>query len=382
MISAMTMASGRLKAITSEARQLPKNSNGAVDQIAAVIKHVDRHAPGQGRLQFGEACPNVADELARIGAAEAEHQPFDGLAAAVGGDGAVAGQRADLDARHVADADRDAVAGVDNDGPDVVDSADAALDPHQRAILALVDAARAVIAAVGLDGAAKQIVGNAARGQRIVARHDLEGAHVAAEGVDVGDAGNGAERGTYHPVQQGPSLRQRQLGTVDGEHEHLAQRARDRSKPPGDTFGKIPRDIGQSFRDLITGPVDVGAVLEIDGDIGQRILGGRAQDLLVGQAEQLELDRDRDALLDLLRGEPRGLHDDLHLNRRDVRKGVDRQAGQHHGAGADQQQHAQDHEQALRKREGDQAREHFTALGRRECREAPRCRRSLLHPCR
>jgi hypothetical protein len=59
------------------------------------------------------------------------------------------------------------------------------------------------------------------------------------------------------------------------------------------------------------------------------------------------VDRDGDALLDLFGGEARRLHDDLYLHRRDIRKGVDRQAGQEDGAGADHQQHAQQDEEPL-----------------------------------
>ncbi len=79
---------------------------------------------------------------------------------------------------------------------------------------------------------------------------------------------------------------------------------------------------------------------------------------LFGRPKQFQLDRNGDPLLDLLRGEARRLHDDFHLDRRDVGEGVDRQARQDNEAGADQQQHAQGDEQALRQRKSDQALEH------------------------
>src|SRR4249920_1140147 len=105
---------------------------------------------------------------------------------AIDGDRAIARQRTDLDSRDVVDPDRDAVAGVDHDRANVVDGADATLDSDQGAVLALVDTAGAVVAAVGLHRAAKQFRRNAPRRQRIVERYDLEGPNIAAERVYVG----------------------------------------------------------------------------------------------------------------------------------------------------------------------------------------------------
>ena len=63
-------------------------------------------------------------------------------------------------------------------------------------------------------------------------------------------------------------LRERELGAVDREHEHFAERARDRRQAAADALGQIARNVGQTFGDLIARPVDVGAVLEIDRDVG------------------------------------------------------------------------------------------------------------------
>ncbi len=215
----------------------------AVDQAAAVIEHVDGDALRQRRLQLGEPGAHVADELTGVGAAQAEDEPLDRLAAAVRRDCAIAGQRPDFDARDVVDQDRHALAGVDHDGLDVFHRADAPLDPDQGAVLALVHPSGTVVPAVGFDGPAKHVVGNAARGKRIVARHDLEGADVTAERIDVRNAGDRPQRGADHPIQQSPALGERKLGTVDREHEHFAQRACDRRQPSADPVGEITRDV-------------------------------------------------------------------------------------------------------------------------------------------
>ena len=192
--------------------------------------------------------------------------------------------------------------------------ANAALDADKGAVFALVDAAGAVVAAVRLDRAPKQVIRNAACRKRIAERDDLEGPDMAAKRVDVGDARNRSQRRADHPIEQASPLGQREIGTVDREHEHFAERARDRGEAAGHALRQIARDVGQAFRDLVARPVDVGAVLEIDGDVGERVFCRRAKDLLVGQSEQFKLDRNRDPLFDLLRGETRRLHDDFHLD--------------------------------------------------------------------
>ncbi|MHC2945234.1 hypothetical protein ACVIJX_002382 [Bradyrhizobium diazoefficiens] len=289
-------------------------ADGATDEAASVIEHVEGYALGQRGLQLLELCADVTHELAGIGSAQAQHQPFNRFALAVLRHRPIACQGPDLDARNVVHAYRDPVAGVHDNGLDVVDRADAAFNPHQGTVLALVDAPRAVVAAVGFDGAAKQLRRNAARGERIVERDDLERPHVAAEGIHVGNPGNRAQRRSDHPVEQGSPFRQRQLGAVDGKHEHLAERTGDRRKPATHPLGKVTSDVRQPLGDLVARPVDIRAVLEIDRDVGERVFSGRAKDLLVRQAQQFELDRDGDALLDLLRRQARCLHDDFHLD--------------------------------------------------------------------
>jgi hypothetical protein len=48
----------------------------------------------------------------------------------------------------------------------------------------------------------------------------------------------------------------------------------DRGHAAGDSGWQVAHGGGQALADLLAGPVDVGAILEIDGDIGQGILGG------------------------------------------------------------------------------------------------------------
>ena len=255
------------------AQRADDGADGTANQPAAIVEDVDGDALRKRGLQFLQALADVTHELAGIGAAQAEHQPLDRFAMAIDRDRAIARQRADLNPRDVADPDRDALAGVDHDRANVVDGTDAALDPDQGAVFALVDAAGAVVAAVGLHRSAKQFRRNAARRQRIVEWYDLEGPNIAAERVDVGHTGDRSKRRADHPIEQRAPLRQRQLGTVDREHEHFAEGARDRRQAAADALGQIAGNVRETFGDLIARPVDVGAVLEIDRDVGERIFG-------------------------------------------------------------------------------------------------------------
>ena len=65
--------------------------------------------------------------------------------------------------------------------------------------------------------------------------------------------------------------------------------------------GQVAHHAGEALADLLARPVDVGAVVEVEGHVGQRVLGGGAQDALVRDAQHLLLDGHRDARLDLLR---------------------------------------------------------------------------------
>jgi hypothetical protein len=76
----------------------------------------------------------------------------------------------------------------------------------------------------------------------------------------------------------------------------------------------------QTLVHLIARPIDIGAVVEIDGDIGNRIFGDRAQDRLMRNAQHLLLDGGDHAAFHLLGRHARSLQDDLDLGRGNVGK--------------------------------------------------------------
>ena len=86
------------------------------------------------------------------------------------------------------------------------------------------DPAGAVVAVVRFQGVL-QVGGRDLQGQhRVGPRGDAVGLDLAAQRVDVGDAGQGAQARTDHPVQQRPTFLQREVAAFDREHEHIGQR--------------------------------------------------------------------------------------------------------------------------------------------------------------
>ena len=334
-------------------------TDGAADQIAAVVEGFDGGAFRERRRDLRQLRLDPGHHALCVGAAQSEHQALDRFALTILGHGAVAGQRTETDFRDVADAHDIAILCLNDNGAYVVEIADRTFGPHQQRFLAIGQAAGAIVAVVRFQRRAQLLDRQAAHREQLRLRDDLEGAYFAAQAVHIGNAGNRAQLRTDDPVQQRPLFGQRQLA-FDGEHEHLAQRRGDRRHAAGNARRQVVHRRGQAFADLLARPVDVGAVLEIDGDVGQRVLRGRAQQALARDAEQLLLDRHGEPGLDFLRRHAGGLQDDLDLRRRDIRKGVDRQAEEGMHAGADQHDGQHQDEQALGQRKTDQCSQHHS----------------------
>ncbi len=297
--------------------------HGALDEIPPVVKDAGGNPFRQGGLQFRELGPHALDQLAGIGPAQPQDQALDGLVLAVVGHPAIAGDGADAHLGHVAHPHRLYRVALDHDGAHVLLGLDAALAAHQQGLLAFHQAARAVVAVILRQRLLQVLQAHALGVQAGGVGDHLEAARQSAEGVDVGDAGHGAQRRTDHPIEQGAPFHEREVAALDGEHEHLAQRRGHGRDAAVDVRGQVLPDGGQALRDLLARPVDVAALLEIHRDVGEGILGDGAQHGLVGDAQHLHLDGGSDARLHLLRGHAGGLDDDLDLGGGNVREGVD-----------------------------------------------------------
>ena len=308
-----------------------------------------------------------------IGAGQPEHQAFHGLALTALRHHAVAREIALAHLGNVGNAHARAALGLDDDGAQILHGPDAAFAAHQQHFIAFTQTASAVIAVVFLDGFPQLRGGQAHRGELHWVGNDLERAHLAAQRIDIRHARHRTQGGPDHPVEQATSLLQRHLFGLDGEHEHFAERRRDRRHATADAARQIGTDVGQPFSHLLTCPIDVGGVLKIDRDVDDAVLGHRAQDALVGNAQHLDFDRYGDASFDLLGRHARCFHDDLDLRARYVGKRIDRQVAEGIPARTGQQGAGQQDEQALRERELNETGQHVIHPSRRRP-----CRARLL----
>ena len=325
-------------------QRLGDGMDRALDQHAAVVEDIEPDALGQTGRQFIELGLDAVDQGARIGAAQRQHQRLDRLALTIAGHGAIAGQGREPDLGDIGHAHRLAGVAADHDRPQVVERLDGAGTAHQQDFLAFVEPAGAVVAVVGRDGLAQLVQTEAARREPRIVRHHLEGGHETAERVDVGHAGHRTQGGTDGPVEQVAPLGETERTALDAEHEHLAQGRGHGRDPAFDALGQIAPDAVEPLGDLLACPDDVGPFGEVDGDVGERVLGDRAQHGLTRQTQHLDLDQTGDARGHFLGRHARRLDDDLDLSGRDVGKGVDGRELNGAPAAADEQRHDQQHQ--------------------------------------
>ena len=329
------------------AQGLGDRRDGAFDQVAPVVKRHDLYARGQGGFQFGDLGLDIAHQFLRVGAAQAQHQSLHGLALAVLGNAAITRQRAQLHRGHITHAHRFAVALDHRNGAHIVQAADAAIAAHQQGFFATGQAACAVVTVVGAEGVLQLLQRHPARCQRRHIGYHLKRLHHAAQGVHIGHARNAAQARADHGIEQLAPLGQAGIA-IDREHEHFAQRRGDGCQSTRQTCGQVAHHARQAFAHLLAGPVDIGAVGEVERDVGDGVFALRAQHDLVGDAQQFLLDGGHDACLDLGGSHAGGLEDDLDLGGRYVGKRVDWQVAQGHDTGGQQRQRQDAHQQALR----------------------------------
>ena len=303
---------------------------------------------------------HTGDHLAGVGASQAEHQALHSLALAILGHHAVAGQGAKANLGQVANPHRAGAVGIDHNGPQVIQGADAALAAYQQDFVTFTQSAGTVVTVVGVDRVGQLLKAHAAGSHADGIWQYLEGPDLATEGVHIRHARYGTQRRPDHPVEQAATFDQRQGCTVHREHKHLAQRCGDRRHAATDAVRQAVAQVAETLGNLLPRPVDVSAILKIDGDIDQAVLGDRAQDLGLGNTEHFHFDRHGNPAFNFFRGHPRCLHDHLDLGAGHIREGIDGQPTVGIPARAGQQQRRQHHEQALGQRELDKTAQHHS----------------------
>ena len=179
---------------------------------------------------------------------------------------------------------------------------------------------------------------------------------VTADGVDLGDTGDGPHLRADNPVRQGPQILRRPFAAVglsragsgfDREHENLAKPGGDRTHLRFDPRRELRLGRLDAFVDQLARKINVGAVLEYDSYLAEPITRNRAR---IGEFRQTRdggFNRIGNALFGFERRKPFGLGVDLHLDVRDVRHGVDGQLGRTPRTERAQQSDDGEHEPAL-----------------------------------
>ena len=253
---------------------------------------------------------------------------------------------------------------------------------HQELLAVTFDVAGAHVLVVGLQGRDHIFKGQIQRAQLGRIGRDVNLTLEPAHGVDFGHTRNVAQLRTNHPILQrtqiGGGVR-RAIGFagfgigIDGVGEDLAHAGGNRTQGGFDTFGHLRFHLRHALGDLLPGKVDVRAVLEHDGDLGQPVAGDRAEVLHLRQTGHGRLDGERDALLGLQWRVTGRFGVDLNLDVGDVGGDIDRDLTGTPDADGDQG-HRQRHDQpAMINRDFYDFFEHDGLLSARVSRRTFRC---------
>ena len=134
---------------------------------------------------------HVLDDLAAVGADEHHHDAGDHLATTVARDRALANEGRQMDAGDVADPHRHAVpARLDQHVADLVEALDAALAAHEELLAGANEVATPAVALLRSIALEEVVERDVQRAQPVREDLDLVGLQLAAERVDLDDAGH------------------------------------------------------------------------------------------------------------------------------------------------------------------------------------------------
>ena len=180
----------------------------------------------------------------------------------------------------VADDDGRAVVRRDADGANLVERADLPRHAHQVLAAEALDVAGADVDVVALERCREVRQRQAEREQRGGAGRDDVLPLVAADHVDLGNAGHARELRPYDPVHDRVQIRGVVGGAVGAacagcdaqdEAEDLTETRRDRAELGLESRRQRRPRFLQAFGHALAREVDVGAVREHDGDLRQPV---------------------------------------------------------------------------------------------------------------
>jgi hypothetical protein len=158
--------------------------------------------------------------LVGICAAQGDHQAFYRFGFAVFGDGSVAGQAAGRDGRNVAHPDDTASASANNDGSEVIGRANCTNGANNQCLVTKRETTRAVIAVARFNGRFQIFNGQPGCGERVAIGAHFKGFNIAAQRVDIGNAGHGAQHGPDRPIERAAFFG-KALRAFHREHVHV-----------------------------------------------------------------------------------------------------------------------------------------------------------------
>ncbi len=337
--------------------RLAHRMHGGVDQLAAVDIRHDLHVLGQDVLvQVAHGVVHAGHHARRVLVLEQQRDALDGVRVVVHAQDAVPLAVTQHHAAEVLDQHRHAVLLADDDVAQVVEVADQAHAADHQSLLAALHDAAARVRVVGGNGLRDLVQREVVLGQpgRIQLQHELRG-H-AAEVDHVHHARHLLEAGDDLPELQLGQLAQVPRLGLQRVAEDLADRRGQRIQPG---LGAVrQRHAADALLQPLARPVVFGAVLEHHRDQRQAEGALRAHHVHAGRAHDLALQRDRDLLLHLFRGQAVDLRDHLRGRVGDVGVGLQRQLRPAMPAIERREQEHQDDNAAPVEAQGDEAFNH------------------------
>ena len=333
-------------------------SNRAVDHFRLIVEGNDADALGQRLFHLLERLLDTLDHRLAVLSLEHDNHARNALAQAVARGGALPRHVADTDVRHVAQVDRRAPMRVEQDRfdfPFVLHAAEAAHRVLLGGMLNETGAEVIVVVADTLENVAQR---QAAALQAIRVDHDFVLLGEATPGVDVGDAGDGAQLVLDLPVVERLQLHGAVAVALDRVLVDLAERGGDRPHGGLQSLGNAVAGLDQAFTDELPGEVGRDAVFEDNRDHREPELRDRAHLQGVGQTHQRRLDGEGDKLLDLDGRQSRRVAQDRDLIVGEVGEGVDGEVPHRPQTRGDQHQQPEQHDPGMIEMEVDDALQH------------------------
>ena len=345
--------------------------HGAIDQVRAVVHHLDFDPPGQSRLKLGNPKAHAVGDDPAVLTHEHHHGTQHGFLAILRGR---AGPRCGIDANlgQIPDPQRLNGRGeLHGQVPNFVEGGGFGGRPeHQLPTCAVDDAASGVL------GVPANRLGQFGEGQvgltqffRIGLNDDLSAE--AADGVDLSHSRRGAQERLgdeflgflqFEQLSKGIGGAIRRISPPrQGVVEDLPQTGGNRSQGGIGSHRQAVTDRLDALGHQLAAPINIHAILELEGHLREPVLGERAQFMELRQSGQFLLEDPGHQHLRFLGRQGRDLGVDLNLRLGDVGNGIDGQLARRPNAHGQQGRRRQHDDRPLAQGEFEDALDHGRA---------------------